>query len=763
MTKFRISLLLTFLSFSFLSSSQASFDINDDHEKKIDRLLKKMSIAEKVGQTCQITLDVVLKTDESGKSIEPAQIDRVKLIEAIDSFHLGSILNVSSHTLTIEVWKNILNDIENVCKELKIDVPIIYGIDAIHGVNYTVGATLFPQEIGLAATWNRDLARKFAEITAYEMRYTGLKWNFSPVLDLARQPLWSRYFETLGEDPFLASELGLELINGYQGKSPLDANHVASCLKHFVGYSGSFSGRDRTPAWIPKKYMKELYLPAFQKAIEGGAMTVMVNSGDVNGIPGHANKYLLTDVLKGEWSFKGFAVSDWEDYLMLETVHEVARNPQEAIVLAFNSGVDMSMVPLSPQYKVYCEAMIKAVCEKQISAERLNDGVRRILRVKMAMGLFGESRPADYSKFGSQEFKKAAFTLAAESITLLKNEDNFLPLNKSQKVLVAGPTSNDLNFLNGAWTHTWQGVDSSFNTKGCLSIRQAFEKKVGKENVSFSQGAKLFFQDGWETSSLENIDDFMIKAKAADVIVLCLGELPSTEKPGDIRSLNLNPEQIELAKYAYETGKPVLLVLVEGRPRIMHPIVDQAAGIIQTYLPGDYGGEALVDIIYGDVNPSGKLPYTYPKYDGVIEFYDHPRSVGRSGKSNEFDAFDPEWEFGYGLSFSSFNYSNITIDKTSISKSESLTVSIEVENTSERSGKEVVQLYIHDKVATYVPAGKRLKGFQKIHLEKGEKKKITFTLSAEDFKFADSDGNWILEPGLFELTIDKQKTTFELK
>ena len=351
MTKFRISLLLTFLSFSFLSSSQASFDINDDHEKKIDRLLKKMSIAEKVGQTCQITLDVVLKKDESGKSIEPAQIDRVKLIEAIDSFHLGSILNVSSHTLTIEVWKNILNDIENVCKELKIDVPIIYGIDAIHGVNYTVGATLFPQEIGLAATWNRDLARKFAEITAYEMRYTGLKWNFSPVLDLARQPVWSRYFETLGEDPFLASELGLELINGYQGKGPLDANHVASCLKHFVGYSGSFSGRDRTPAWIPKKYMKELYLPAFQKAIEGGAMTVMVNSGDVNGIPGHANKYLLTDVLKGEWSFKGFAVSDWEDYLMLETVHEVARNPQEAIVLAFNSGVDMSMVPLSPQYK----------------------------------------------------------------------------------------------------------------------------------------------------------------------------------------------------------------------------------------------------------------------------------------------------------------------------------------------------------------------------------------------------------------------------
>jgi len=756
-------LLIFFLSFSFFSLCQSSFEINEIHEKKINRLLKKMSIAEKVGQTCQITLDAVLKIDSTGKSLEPAQIDKVKLIEAIDSFKVGSILNVSSHTLTIEVWKNILNDIENICQELKTEVPIIYGIDAIHGANYTVGATLFPQEIGLAATWNRDLARKFAEITAYEMRYTGLKWNFSPVLDLARQPLWSRYFETLGEDPFLASELGLELINGYQGKGPLDANHVASCLKHFVGYSGSFSGRDRTPAWIPSKFMKELYLPSFQKAIEGGAMTVMVNSGDVNGIPGHANKYLLTDVLKDEWGFKGFAVSDWEDYIMLETVHEVAGSPQEAIVLAFNSGVDMSMVPTNPHYKTYCEDMIKAVCEKEITSERLDDGVRRILRVKMAMGLFDEPESTQYSKFGSEEFKKAAYTSAAESITLLKNTDNFLPLERSQKVLIAGPTSNDLNSLNGAWTHTWQGVDSSLNTSGCLSIRQAFEKKVGKGNVLFAQGAKLFFQDGWETSSLEDIEDFKIKAESVDVIVLCLGELPSTEKPGDIRSLNLNSEQLELAKYAYETGKPVLLVLVEGRPRIIHPIVDQAAGIIQTYLPGDYGGEALIDIIYGDINPSGKLPYTYPKYDGVIEFYDHPRSVDRSGKSWGFDAFDPEWEFGFGLSYTDFEYSNLTIDKTSLSNTESITISIDVKNIGERSGMEVVQLYINDKVAAYVPAGKRLRGFQKIHLDRGEKKKISFTISADDLKFADRDGDWILEPGVFELTIDKQKTTFELK
>ena len=763
MTILRITLLFFFVCFSFLSRSQNTFKINPAQEKKINKIIKKMSIADKVGQTCQITLDAILVSDADGRSSEPARIDKAKLVEAIDSFRVGSILNVSSHTLNIEVWKSILADIESVCTELKSEVPIIYGIDAIHGVNYTVGATLFPQEIGLAATWNRSLAKRFAEITAYEMRYTGLKWNFSPVLDIARQPLWSRYFETLGEDPFLASEMGSEIINGYQGKESIDDFHVASCLKHFVGYSVPMSGRDRTPAWIPTKYMRELYLPSFQKAIENGAMTVMVNSGDVNGIPGHANKFLLTDLLKNDWGFKGFAVSDWEDYIMLETVHEVAGNEQAAIVRAFNAGVDMSMVPLSPQYKSYCAAMIKAVCEKQISTERLDDAVRRILRVKFAIGLFDDEKLVEYPKFASEEFKKSAYASAAESITLLKNEGDLLPLDKSKKILIAGPTSNDLNALNGAWTHTWQGVDSTYNTKGCLSIRQAFEKKIGAANVSFSQGAKLYYADGWETSTLTDIPDFKSKAAAADIIILCIGELPSTEKPGDIRSLNMSSEQLELAKYAYETGKPVILVLVEGRPRIIHPIVDGAKGIIQTYLPGDYGADALVDIIYGEINPSGKLPYTYPKYDGVIEFYDHSRSVDRSGKSNQFDAFDPEWEFGFGMSYTDFQYSNIAVNRTSMGKKDTLTVSIDVKNSGAISGKEVVQLYIHDKVASYVPAGKRLRNFEKIMLNAGETKTIQFKLSAEDLQFANRNGEWLLEAGEFELFIGDQFIKFELK
>ncbi len=758
-----ILFLVALASFPVVGIAQGQFDVTESQEKKISKILKSLSLEEKVGQTCQITLDAILKTAEKGGSLEPAQIDEEKLKIAFEKYHVGSLLNVSSHTLSLEEWETILAQIKVAEKKYKLEIPIIYGIDAIHGVNYTIGATLFPQEIGLAATWNRDVALQFGNVVAYESRATGLKWNFSPVLDLGRQPLWSRFFETMGEDPFLCSELGQQIIQGYQGGNQLDDYHVASCLKHFVGYSAPFSGRDRTPAWIPQKYMTELYLPAFERAVKSGAMTLMINSGDVNGIPGHANKHLLTEVLKNEWGFKGFTVSDWEDFIMLQTVHDVSASLQEAIVLAFNSGVDMSMVPYNPQYKEYCELMIKAVCEKQISMERLDDAVRRILRVKMAIGLYDKESATEYPKFGSQEHKEIAKNAALESITLLKNENAILPLQKSAKVLVAGPTANNLTFLNGAWTHTWQGVDTSYNTKGCNTIIQAFENKVGSENCAFSPGAELFFDTGWETTKLLDTKDLEQKAKSCDVIVLCLGEPPATEKPGDIRSLNLSPEQLELAKIAYETNKPVILVLVEGRPRILHPIVDGAAAILQCYLPGDYGADALVDIIYGDVNPSGKLPYTYPKYDGVIEFYDRQRSVDRSGKSNQFDAFDPEWEFGFGLSYTTFSYSELTINKTEITSADSISISVVVENTGAQKGKEVVQLYVSDKKASIVPAGKRLKNFVKIELTPKEKKKVNFTISSKELQFANQNGEWILEPGTFKIEIGGQIVEFELK
>jgi beta-glucosidase len=735
-------------------------------EQKISTLMEKMSLEEKVGQTCQITLDAILKIDDSGKIVDPIAVDPIKLNEAIINYKVGSVLNVSSHTLTLSEWKQTLEKVNLPFLSKKSNVPVLYGIDAIHGMNYTVGGTLFPQEIGLAASWNPQLAKDFGKVTAYEMRASGIHWNFSPVLDLARQPLWSRYFETLGEDPFLVSQMGKNIISGYQGEGKVDAFHGAACLKHFVGYSMPTSGRDRTPALIPTRQMEELFLPPFKAGIDAGAMTLMINSGDVNGIPGHANYHLLTEVLKDRWGFKGFTVSDWEDFIMLQSVHNVSADIQEALVKAFNAGVDMSMVPYNPQYKTYCELMVKSVKEGKISQARLDDAVRRILRVKIAVGLFDKNfnQNKDYAQFGSIDAKELAYQSAAESITLLKNKDKLLPLSPKAKVLVAGPTANNLTYLNGAWTHTWQGVDSSFNTKNCSTVLQAVEAKIGKENTLFAQGANLFLKDGWEASELINTEDFKAKAAKSDVIVLCLGELPSTEKPGDIRSLNLLPAQMELAKLAYETKKPVILVLIEARPRIVHDIVEQASAIVQTYLPGDYGANALVDILFGTVNPSGKLPYTYPKYDGIIEFYDHPKSVDRSGKTNQFDAFDPEWEFGFGLNYSNFIYKNLTLNKPTMnSENDSIIVSIEVSNNSAIEGKEVVQLFVSDLVASVVPAGKRLIGFEKITLKPYEAKKIDFNISTEDLKFVDNSGKWILEKGFFELKINQLNSRFELK
>jgi beta-glucosidase len=759
----RTYLILLFLT-SFLSFGQTDFnELNTATEAKITDLLSEMTVAEKIGQTCQITLDVFLKRDANGAVIEPIAIDAEKWKEAIETYKVGSVLNVGSHTLTLDQWDMIMEAVHEPFKSGATTIPIIYGIDAIHGVNYTVGGTLFPQEIGLAATWNPKLASEFGHVTAYETKASGIPWNFSPVLDVARQPLWSRFFETLGEDPYLAAEMGKAIICGYQGDNKMDYYHTAACLKHFVGYSISNSGRDRTPAWIPEKYMQELFLAPFKAGIEKGAMTVMVNSGDVNGVPGHFNYHLLTEVLKKEWGFNGFAVSDWEDFIMLETVHRVAESPLDAVVKGFNAGVDMSMVPSAPNYKMYCKLMQEAMTEELISIERLDDAVRRIIRVKMAVGLFDKNmnQSKDYKDFGSAEHKSKALNSAVESITLLKNKDNILPLNANQKVLVAGPTANNLVFLNGAWTHTWQGMDTTYNTAGCFTVYESIKNEIGAENCTYAKGAELYMKDDFEACKLSNIEDFKAKAAKTDVIVLCLGELPSTEKPGDIRSLDLPKAQLELAEYAYASGKPVVLVLIEARPRIIHDIVDGAAAIVQTYLPGDYGGEALTKLLYGKENFSGKLPYSYPKYSGVIEFYDHPRSVARS-KANHFKAYDPEWDFGFGLSYTTFAYSDLQISQPKMSTTDQIIISVLVTNTGKREGQEVVQLYISDDVASLVPAGKQLKRFEKINLKPSESKRVEFSISAENLKFADNSGNWIIEPGKFSIAIRDLIGSFEL-
>ncbi len=735
----------------------------DPVENRIDALLKELSLEEKVGQTCQVTLDVILKRDAKGNALIPAQVDEALLSEVIDTYKVGSILNVGSHTLTRDEWTSIISSVNAPYVSGKSKSPILYGIDAIHGMNYTVGGTLFPQEIGLAATWNPTLAKQFAEITAYETRASGVRWNFSPVLDLGRQPLWSRNFETLGEDPYLASVMGAAIVGGYQGES-IGQYHVAACMKHFVGYSASYSGRDRTPAWIPEKYMKELYLPSFKKAVDAGALTVMINSGVVNGVPGHVNYQLLTETLKNEWGFKGFAVSDWEDFIMLHTVHRTSESLADAYVAAFNAGVDMSMVPLSPQYKEYCDIMLNAVKSGKISMERLDDAVRRILRVKVITGLYDDPsfKPEMYSDFGSEKFKTAALNSALESITLLKNENNALPLKTGGKILIAGPTADNLVFLNGAWTHTWQGVDSSYNTQNCKTVRQAIEGKFGKENCLYTKGAELVIEDNFEKTNFVDLDDYAKKLDQADVVVLCLGEMPSTEKPGDIHSLNLDPEQRELAKMAYKKNKKVVLVLLEGRPRIIHDIVEGAAAIVQCYLPGDYGAEALVKLLSGEVNFSGKLPYTYPKYDGVIEFYDHPRSVDRS-KAGDFSAYNPEWDFGFGLSYSKLMYSDLTLSNTSLSTNEQVKISVKVYNTSNRAVKEVVQLYIGDTYASLIPEGKKLKRFSKIDIAANSEVVVDFEISTNDLMFVNQQGIFVTGDGDFQVIIGGLETHFTVK
>jgi beta-glucosidase len=719
--------------------------------------LTGLTLEEKVGQTCQITLDAVAQTDAQGRTLVPLKLDTNKLTEALVKYKVGSILNVSWHTLTRAQWQEITETIHAYYASGRIKIPVIYGIDAIHGVNYTRGATLFPQEIGLAATWNPSIAEEFARITAYETRASGIPWNFSPVLDLGRNPLWSRNFETLGEDPYLCSVMGAAIIKGYQGNNSasIDSLHVLACMKHFVGYSASMSGRDRTPAWIPDKYMKEYYLPSFKAAVDAGAHTVMINSGTVNGIPGHVNKPLIQHTLKDEWKFPGFAVSDWEDFNMLHTVHRVAPDLKTAYEQAFNAGVDMSMVPLSPDYKTYCESMIQSVNEGKITLDRLNDAVNRISSTKQAVGLMNKVQPslAQYTAFGSTQHKLAAKKAALESITLLKNND-ILPLNASAKFLVAGPTSDNLIFLNGAWTHTWQGMDTSFNTQGCKTIVQAFQDKYGT-NCIFSKGVELFKEREVEQSRFVTLEDYIKKLDEVETVVLCLGELPSTEKPGDLRSLNLDSKQLELAKMAYAKKKRVILLLVEGRPRIIRDIVDQAAAVVQCYLPGDHGAEALVELISGEANFSGKLPYTYPKYDGVMEFYDRPRSVDRSNVG-DFNAFNPEWPFGFGLHYGEVSYEHLKSNEV-LRENSPWEISVDVINKGNREIDEVVQLYVGDEIASMVPAGEQLKRFQKVKIPAGKSVTVHFVLNKTDLMLVNQSGEWVFEPGTFTYTIGSLK------
>ena len=733
-------------------------------EDSITTIISKMSIEEKVGQTCQITLDAILLKDSTNTLVEPHQIDENKLDKAIVEYNVGSVLNVSNHTFSLNKWNSIIKDIQAVALKTNHKIPVIYGVDAIHGATYIQNSTLFPQEIGLAATWDISHARKMAEITAYETRASGVPWNFSPVLDLGRKPIWSRFFETLGEDVYLAKTFGTAIVEGYQGKQMIDSNHVVACLKHYVGYSYPSSGRDRTPALIPNRTMEEYYLPPFKDAIDAGALTVMVNSGEVNGIPGHANKYLLTEILKEKWGFIGFAVSDWEDFINLHKVAQTDSTLKDAIATAINAGVDMSMVPNNPEYKSYCNLLVELVREGTVSEKRLNDAVRRIIRVKYYANLFQDSHSSsniEYSKFGSEEFKNAAYNAASESVTLLKNNNDILPLSKDKSILVLGPTANSLNCLNGAWTHTWQGIDQSYNNS-YPTIKEALEEKF--ENVSFFEGSKMLMVNGDEADiPSKDLNNAVRAAKSSDVAIICVGELPSTERPGDIYSLDLPIEQQFIVKEISKTGIPIILVLVEGRPKVIREIEPLSNAILQAYLPGDQGGKVIADILAGDVIPSGKLPYTYPRHNGVIMYYDHKQSEIINANTWKNDFYNPQWDFGYGLSYSTFSYSNLKLSSSTLFSNDNLIVSVDVKNTGEFKAKEVVQLYIRDHYATISPSLKKLKRFSKIELAVNETRTVEFLIGKDDLQFYGIGNNWITEDGKFSVMISNQSQDFNFK
>lgn len=748
-----------------VQTTEVSSNLDPEIEQKITDLLSKMTLQAKVGQMCQVTLDVMMKRDSADKIIEPNVLDPERVKKVLVDHQVGSILNVGYHTFSRDKWYEVISEIQSTALEAtQFKIPVIYGIDAIHGVTYTEGGTLFPQEIGLAATWNKECARDLGVVTAYETRASGISWNFSPVLDLGRQPLWSRFFETLGEDVYLCKTMGSEIIKGYQGDNTANKDRVVSCLKHFVGYSNPASGRDRTPAWIPERMMEEFYLPSFKTAVESGALTVMVNSGEVNGIPGHANYHLLTEVLKERWGFIGFAVSDWEDMIMLNTIAEIESNYKDAIKTAVNAGVDMSMVPYSPFYEKFCENLVALVNEGEVTNERIDDAVRRILRVKYMSGLFEHSYYGkdQYPLFGSDAFVQKSYQAAAESMTLLKNKEGVLPLNKTEKVLVVGPTANSLNCLNGAWTHTWQGVDANYNTKGKLTIVEAIRAKIGDANVDYLEGVRLGQENNWEVNEVIDLDKIQAKATNNDAIIVCLGELPGTERPGDIKSLNLPEEQKQIVELAYTKGKPVILVLVEGHPKILNDIEPLTNAVVQAYLPGNEGGRAIADVLFGDVNPSGKLPYVYPRYDGVIEHYDHKYSEDAGGKSSDFDAYNPQWDFGYGLSYTTFEYSDLTVSSSSMTRDDELTIKVTVTNTGDVAGKEVVQLYVRDMFASISPARKKLKAFDKIFLEVGASKTVEFIISDSDLQFVGIDNEWISEVGEFVAMVSDKTVGFKL-
>lgn len=731
-------------------------------EANIQQWLKKMTLEEKIGQMCEITIDVVTDFEKSrdGFTLSEAMLDTV-----IGKYKVGSLLNVPlSVAQKKEVWAKAIRQIQE--KSIKeIGIPCIYGVDEIHGTTYTLDGTLFPQGVNMGATFNRALVRRGAEISAYETKASCVPWTYAPVVDLGRDPRWPRMWENYGEDAYLNTVMGVEAVLGFQGSDPnhIGRYNVAACVKHYMGYGVPVSGKDRTPSAIPRSELREKHFAPYLAAIRAGALSVMVNSAVDNGMPFHANKELLTDWLKRDLNWDGLIVTDWADINNLCTRDHIAATKKEAIKIAINAGIDMSMVPYETSFCTYLKELVE---EGEVPMSRIDDAVARVLRLKYRLGLFDNPYwdIAEYDKFGSPEHADGALCAAEESEVLLKNDGNLLPLKQGTKILLAGPNANSMRCLNGGWSYSWQGHRADEFAGAYNTIYEALCNKFGKDNITYEPGVTYapYKNDNWWEENPVEIEKAVAAAANADVIIACIGENSYCETPGNLNDLTLSTNQRNLVKALAATGKPVILVLNEGRPRIINDIEPLAKAVVHVMLPGNYGGDALANLLAGDVNFSGKLPYTYPKYINSLATYDYKpcENVGQMAGNYNYDAvMDVQWPFGFGLSYTSYAYSNLKVDKSSFAPGDVITVSVDVTNTGSVEGKESVLLYSSDLVASSTPDIKRLRGFDKISLKPGETKTVTLKLAADDLAFVGYDGLWRLEKGDFVLACGGKTVT----
>ena len=749
-----------FILFLFLISCNQTKEFSDI-DKEVDDILKSMTLDEKVGQMTQINLTVIAKGPNKWSSSFPLEIDHKKTKKAIVDYKVGSVLNTINNTAQKpKVWFKTISDIQSYAIDsTKMKIPIIYGIDAIHGTTYTDGATMFPQQITTAASWNPENAYNMAVVCAYETRASSIPWNFSPVLDLGLDPRFPRQFETFGEDPLIVERFGEAMIKGYQGDKNDISNkyNVAACMKHFVGYQAVISGKDRTPAYIPDNVLSEYHIEPFKKAIESGAKTIMINSGLINGVPVHADYNLMINVLRNKLGFQGVILTDWEDIRKLHDRDKVAKTQREAIKIAINAGIDMSMVPY--EYEHFIKNLKSLVEEGEVSIERIDDAVKRILKLKLELDLFNNpvTNYEEYDDFGSKKHHELAYKSASESITLLKNNDDILPLKGKPRILVTGPNGNNMRTLNGAWTYSWQGELTDDFAGEYNTIYESIRNTYGSSNVKYIPGVS--YRKGANYYEMDEIDIQKVvnEARRSDYIILCLGENTYTEKPGDLNDLNIHRLQSKLAIELSKTGKPIILILNLGRPRLISDIEPLMSAVVNVYLPGNFGADALADILSGKVNPSGKLPYTYPAYpNSLLPYYYKPSEVQNNaqGAYNYVGEVNNLYDFGYGLSYSDFKYSKLSVNKDTFNINENINIEVSITNDSDVDGYETVQLYSSDLYASITPDVKRLRDFNKIHIKSGEAKTVSFSLPVSELEFYNINNSPVVEEGKFKLSIN---------